>query len=126
MKGFSLLEILVALLILVIGLASVLGLYGAGTYSHRRAVNDAILTRMASQIFTDLESGQHPCSKTLENVADQTYAGFPGIYTYDLSFELRSGMEEKSRLVTLIIKWPKGGSVASEQFQIVLFFPDIP
>jgi len=123
-QGFSLLEVLVALMILVLGLATIFGLYGTATYSHRRAINDDTVTRMAAGILSDLESGQHPASSDLQNRSAQQYAGFPSIYTYDLTFETISTMSiGTSRMVTLTIKWPKGGKTSdSETFKTLLIF----
>jgi len=121
--GFSFLEILVALMILVFGLTAIFGLFGAATYSHRRSINDEIISRMATTIFSELESGQHPASLDLQNRNNQKHSQFPGIYTYDLTFSTIAGTEPTTRLVTVAIKWPKGGSTASETFQTLLIFP---
>lgn len=124
-EGFSLLEVLVALMILVFGLATIFGLYGAASYSHRRGLNDALITRMATAIFSELESGQHPASSDLQNRSAQTCPGFPSIYTYDLTLETVSGMSlSTGRMTTLTIKWPKGGkTIGSETFKTYLIFP---
>jgi prepilin-type N-terminal cleavage/methylation domain-containing protein len=123
-KGFSLLEVLVALMILVFGLATIFGLYGTATYSHRRSVNDDLTARMATAIFSELESGLHPASIDLQNRTAQQYPGVPAIYTYDLTFETIAGMSQStSRMVTLTIKWPKGGKTyGSEIFKTLLIF----
>ncbi|MFH1230722.1 MAG: prepilin-type N-terminal cleavage/methylation domain-containing protein [Planctomycetota bacterium] len=127
-EGFSLLEVLVALMILVFGLATIFGLYGTATYSHRRGVNDALITRMSAAILSELQSGQHLASLDLQNRSAQQYSGFPSIYTYDLAFETISGMSlSTSRIVTLTIKWPKGGKTSgSEIFKTLLIFPNQP
>jgi Tfp pilus assembly protein PilV len=117
--GFSFLEIMVALMILIFGLTSIFGLFGAATYSHRRSINDEMISRIATTIFSELESGQHPASLDLQNRTNQTHAQFPGIYTYDLSFVAVAGTEPTSRIVTLTVKWPKG----QETFQTLLIFP---
>ena len=121
--GFSFLEILVALMILVFGLTAIFGLFGAATYSHRRSINDEIISRMATTIFSELESGQHQASLDLQNRTNQTHSQFPGIYTYDLTFSTLAGTEPTTRLITITIKWPKGSSTASETFQTLLIFP---
>ena len=122
-NGFSFLEILVALMILVFGLTAIFGLFGTATYSHRRSINDEMISRMATTIFSELESGQHPASLDLQNRTNQTHSQFPGIYTYDLTLSTIAGTEPTTRLITLTIKWPKGRSTASETFQSLLIFP---
>ncbi|MBI5780021.1 MAG: hypothetical protein HZA49_11295 [Planctomycetes bacterium] len=119
-SGFSFLEILVALMILVFGLTTIFGLFGAATYSHRRSVNDETISRMATTIFSELESGQHPASVDLQDRADQTHSQFPGIYTYDLTFSTVTGTEPTSRVVTLAIKWGKN---QQETFRTLIIFP---
>lgn len=121
--GFSFLEILVALMILVFGLTTIFGLFGAATYSHRRSMNDEILSRMATTIFSELESGQHPASINLQNRTNQTHSQFPGIYTYDLTFSTVAGTEPTTRLVTLDIKYSKGRSTTLETFRALIIFP---
>ena len=121
--GFSFLEILVALMILVFGLTAIFGLFGAATYSHRRSINDETLSRMATTIFSELESGQHPASIDLLNLTDQTHSQFPSIYTYNLTFSTVDGTEPTTRLVTLDIKYSKGRSTILETFRTLIIFP---
>lgn len=118
-KGFSFLEVLVALMILVFGLTSIFGLFGAATYSHRRGINNELISRMATTILAEMESGQHPAAQDLQDLTDQRHSQFPAIYTYDLSFAIILDAEPSSQEVTLTIKWPKGREV----FRTILFFP---
>lgn len=123
-NGFSFLEILIALMILVIGLTSIFGLYGAATFSHRRGINDVLISRMATDILSELETGQHPASLDLQDRVNQQHPNYPAIYTYDITFEAVGGIvEPTSRIVTLTIKWPKGPTTASETFRTLLIFP---
>ena len=121
--GFSFLEILVALMILVFGLTAIFGLFGAATYSHRRSINDELISRMATTIFSELESGQHPAALDLQNRTNQSHPQFTGIYTYDLTFSTIAGTEPTTRLVTLDIKYSKGRSTMLETFRTLIIFP---
>ena len=121
--GFSFLEILVALMILVFGLTAIFGLFGAATYSHRRSINDELISRMATTIFSELESGQHPAALDLQNRTNQSHPQFTGIYTYDLTFSAIAGTEPTTRLVTLDIKYSKGRSTMLETFRTLIIFP---
>lgn len=54
--GFSLLEIIVALGIFMVGAASVFTLFAAGAGAHKRAIDRANAARAADSIFAELES----------------------------------------------------------------------
>ncbi|MDI6787457.1 MAG: hypothetical protein QME51_03725 [Planctomycetota bacterium] len=118
-EGFSFLEILVALMILVVGVTSIFGLFSTATYSHRRSLNDALVTRMTTTIFSELESGKHPSSVDFVDCFDQTHPQFPTNYTYDLLLERVINTEPSSRLVTLTIK----SNRLKETFITFLNFP---
>lgn len=55
-RGFSLLEIIVALGIFMVGAASVFALFAAGAGAHKRAVDRANAARAADSIFAELEA----------------------------------------------------------------------
>jgi len=53
--GFTVLEVLIAVAILGVGFAALLGLLGQGTYSHRSAVDTTQAAILASSVFSDIE-----------------------------------------------------------------------
>ena len=115
-KGFTLLEILVGLMILVMGLASVFGLFGMGARSYRRSVNDVNISEMAQTIFSELENDPNP---SLEDVNDQTHPKFPALYKYDLVFQEITDLPDRTILVILWIKINDGRG-GEEEFQMLL------
>ena len=116
LTGFTLLEILVGMMILTIGLASVFGLFGVGTRSYRRGLNDVNVSAMAMTILSDIENMENIPVDPLEN---QTHPNFPAIYKYDLTFLELPGYPDRTILATLRIKINEGKGGA-EEFQVVL------
>ncbi|MFH1226591.1 MAG: prepilin-type N-terminal cleavage/methylation domain-containing protein [Planctomycetota bacterium] len=114
--GFTLLEILVSLMILTIGLASVFGLFGAGARSYRRSIDDITASEMAQTIFTELNNREN---LNLENQSNQTHPNFPAIYKYDLMFQEISDLPDRVILVVLRIKKNEGLG-GGEEFQMLL------
>ncbi|MFA5794382.1 MAG: prepilin-type N-terminal cleavage/methylation domain-containing protein [Candidatus Brocadiia bacterium] len=115
-KGFTLLEILVSLMILSIGLASVFGLFGAGARSYRRSINDITVSQMAQTIFTELTNKE---DLRPEDLSNQVHPAFPAIYKYDLIFQEINDLPDKTILVILWIK-KNDGRDGEEEFQLLL------
>ena len=55
-RGFSLLELIVALGIFMVGAASVFSLFAVGAAAHRRAIDTSNAARAAASIFAELEA----------------------------------------------------------------------
>ncbi|MBI4713526.1 MAG: prepilin-type N-terminal cleavage/methylation domain-containing protein [Planctomycetes bacterium] len=122
-KGFTLLEILVALMILAIGLASVFALFGAGTSSYRRSVNDATVARMATTMLAEIETSLQnlpPGNIPLRDATNKTHPDFPSIYTYDLTLTPITDSANDSVFVTLTIKWKQPKGFGSEKFETII------
>lgn len=133
-SGFSLLEILVALGILAIGLASVFALFIAGTAAHRRAIDRHDISEVAEQCFADLEStiqarwalsrGEDPMEflsqLEREPPLDDVKRKWPD---FDLTLELLPVVGSSDEVVArLTVRWKNRGADRREVFeQIVLF-----
>lgn len=118
-NGFTLLEVLIALLILVFGLVSIFSLFGIGAQSHYRGVNDVIIASGAATILAEIRSefiSGHP----LQDVQDQTHPALPSNFKYDVAFQPLSDPVAGETLVTITIKWPSERGLESEKFQTVL------
>jgi Tfp pilus assembly protein PilV len=112
--GFTLLEILIALLILVVSLVSVFALFGAASASHRRAVASQNSAQLAYSVLAELEQVPNPGS--LPNMSGKTNPAFEG-YTYDVAFK-QVGLNEIEAVVT--IHWKRGGKDESEVYTTIL------
>lgn len=110
------LEILVAMMILVIGLASVFGLFGTGARSYRRSINDINVSQMAQTIFSGLENDPNP---RLEDATDQVHPKYPAMYKYDIMFQEIPDLPDRTILVIIWIKI-NDGKGGEEKFQMLL------
>jgi Tfp pilus assembly protein PilV len=112
--GFTLLEILISLLILIVALVSIFALFGAASASHRRAVSSQNAAQLAYVILAELE--QVPNPQTLNAIADGTHPDFDG-YTYDITFTPVGANEIQA---DVRIKWKRGGQDLGETFRTIL------
>lgn len=53
-RGFTVLEVLLAFVILLVGCVSVYALFGRGLISHKRAVNSSTVAQLAGSVFDDI------------------------------------------------------------------------
>lgn len=127
LSGFTLLEVMIALLILAIGLASVFSLFGTATRSLHQAVTDEMVTCYANTIFSELDSGTISWSIPPQNLSDQTHPDFPDYVKYDMEFTTLDVLNTtipdaglNAVLVALTVKWPRGPKYQSEKFQMLL------
>ncbi len=131
-RGFSLLEMIVALAILVVGTSSALALFAVAAASHKRAVDYAVAAQAAQSIFPEIEqrwtlirsrtkAGKvkdlpDPIPKPGES--EPTVPGYPQ-YAYRIEFS-RLDDEGDVVLAELTILWQRGGAAVSKKFRQVL------
>ncbi|MBI2922057.1 MAG: prepilin-type N-terminal cleavage/methylation domain-containing protein [Planctomycetes bacterium] len=112
--GFTLLEILISLMILILSLVSIFALFGAASASHRRAVASQNAAQLAWTVLAELE--QFPRPAQLPNLAGQKHPAFDG-YTYDVNFK-RFGPNEIEAEV--VVHWKRGGHDETETYRTIL------
>ncbi len=115
--GFTLVEILVALVILAFGLAAILTLFSQATRTHKRSVDATAVAALAQAVLADaqadLDAGAAP-----KPVQGQTFPGFSAEYRYDLEFTALGGPGYEVRVV---VKYGGTGAGArQETFETVL------
>jgi prepilin-type N-terminal cleavage/methylation domain-containing protein len=126
-SGFTLLEVVIALLILALGLASVFSLFGTASHSLYQATTDETLNAYAQTIFSELYSEAIPWSVSSGNLYNQAHSSFPSHITYDLEFTnfdaFNNQIEDIGKnavLVKLTFKLPRGAGYYKETFQTIL------
>lgn len=117
-RGFSLVEILIALAILAVGLVSVFALFGAATMTHRRGVDHTNVGLLSLAALAEAKEALTGDGAPVD-VTDQKVPGFPDGYSYDIEYEaIGDGRLEYKVLIT--VKWQRAGDPRTEVFETVL------
>ena len=142
--GFSLVELIVSLLILSLGTASVFALFAVGAASHRRAMDLSTAARAAETVFAELEASWTVAqeavrakarpkgrSKTKGAAVDLDYPsppdpgappwevpGYPA-YRYDVAFA-PVGERGDAALATVTVFWKRKDMDNQTQFKRIL------
>jgi prepilin-type N-terminal cleavage/methylation domain-containing protein len=116
-SGFTLLEVVLALIILSIGIVSIFSLFGVAAASHSRAMDHDRAARMAMMVMVDVR--QSFDEQTPENIAGAKHPSFPGSYTYDVEHTALDA-DGNEFLVVVTVKWNRGGRGFSEKFETVM------
>ena len=114
--GFSLLEILVAIIIFTIGLTSLLPLFTAGATSQKRSVDQTMISITAEQAVAEIQANL--TTTTPRDIKDAKITDYPN-YSYDATFQPLN-KEATAFTVDITIKWPEKGKTRSEPFSTVL------
>lgn len=126
--GFTLLECLAALMILMIGLVSVFSLFVAGAASHKRGVDQTTAGTFAQKVLTEVQAKFNDAyinrtaggrTKNRIDLKDQTDPAFPGLYKYDLTLQAFDARRD-AYAATLKVKWLEGGTEQSAVFETVV------
>ena len=125
-RGFTIVEILVALAVFVIGVVSILALFSIAMRAHKKGVDQTRAGIMANSLLDDLRQAIKDPEFPMENISDQTMDGFPTIYKYDVTFTPfedptpDDGVPAREVKVVITIKWPKAGVMEEASFETVL------
>ncbi len=122
--GFTLVEVLIALMVLAVGLTCVFALFAAATRSHKRAVDSARAALLARKVFAEKRALLYnPDPPT--GVNDLSDPDFPDLYTYDIQL-LPLSNDRDTFLMRVRVKWKVQGREESEIFEsMVSRKPDI-
>ena len=116
--GLTLLEIMVALAIMIIGIASVFALFAAATALHKRAVDQTNAALIAQKILSELD-----CRLTAgADIKELQKTGvalpeFPN-YTYDLRLTPVDKTQNEF-YVDLAVRWKTRGRVREQRFNTI-------
>ncbi len=118
-EGFTLLEVIVALGILTLGIASALGLFAAATAAQKRAIDQVNSAVIAEQAFADFESALSRGVEIDTLVKSPPFtsveASYPG-YTVRI-VELRASEEQEAFWLAIEVFWKFKGRESSERFE---------
>lgn len=116
--GFTLMEILVALMVLAIGTTGIFLLLSIGTQTHKRANDQAVVAAMAGTLLAELDQALALADPT--DLKDATHPSFPEGFKYDATFVKVGPAAARAYAVTVRIKWQRAGREESETFETVL------
>lgn len=117
--GFTLIEILVALFVMLIGLSSAFALFAAATAMHKRATDQSMAAIMADSVFSEVES-KLTSGVDISRIArlDAKFPKYEG-YRYDLTL-IPMDENEDEIYVRLAIRWSTQGKELSRVFSTIL------
>ncbi len=85
-KGFTLLEILLAMVIFLLGSVSLLSLFVLSVDLHKSAIEDQKISYMAQSILSELKGVDILYGVEIKNIQNKKSKNFPD-YTYDILFQ---------------------------------------
>lgn len=112
-RGFTLLEVMIAAVVLVGGMLSILGLFAVALAIHRANVDTQRVTEVRALVLPlaleealvlDPETGK----ALLQEVPPREVPGHPG-WTYALEFGEAGDPESGLEVATLVLRWRSGG-----------------
>jgi prepilin-type N-terminal cleavage/methylation domain-containing protein len=118
--GFTLLEVLIAMCVLLISIAAILPLFAVGTASHKRGMDQTIVSLLAPHITAKIQENlTAPDPKDLKD-AELQYHGLT--YRYDAQFAPFDGADpaRTAFIVRVTIRWKEGGQDRAEAFDTIL------
>lgn len=123
-KGFTLLEVVLALGILTVGVSVAISLFTAATASHRRAIDRVRAIEVSEEVFATLEGSIRDGATVTDLVNDPPYQvlmdRWPGV-----SVEVRYGTIPKDLyvdelLIEVHVRWVSRGVDTEEIFTQIL------
>jgi len=118
--GFTLLEVIISLAILVLGLSAILPLFAVGTASHRRGMDQTKISLIAPHIAARLQERLYELNPP--DLKDQEYAEFGRVYKYDVDFAPldRGDKDRMAFIVRVRVRWSENSATQSESFSTIL------
>ena len=123
-SGFSLLEVLIAMLVLSVGAASLLSLFAAAASTHRRAVDRTHAALVAERVLSEVRT-LYTGDSTPEEILGQLKKQLPedlGGYRYDVQLlhPQGEGWAKSELFARVTVRWRQSGTDRSENFQTIL------
>ena len=136
-EGFSLLEVLIAMVILTVGATSLIALFAAASRTHKRAIDRTRAALVAEGLFADVQARYHvgvdlkDLLKQIETIRPEQIDGYyweirlhqPGLEGSrrgDDFGEAAESWEESELVVRIAIRWGQGAQAREEVYSTVL------
>lgn len=116
-SGFTLMEILIALAIFIVGIAGIWGLYWAALQSHQRALDEQRIAWLAQSTMAELKATDLNLQYPLSNIIHAQSQIFPD-YNYDVMFQ---DMGHNAVLVELKIYYQRRGKIRTQTFYTIVY-----
>ncbi len=119
-RGFTLLEVLISLAVLVIGLASIIPLFAVGTRSARRGMDQTMVSLIAPHVTARIQERLYETNP--KDLKDQEYVQFGKTYRYDATFAPLDPADptRPAFLVKVLVHWSENAELHSEEFTTIL------
>ncbi len=117
--GFTLIEILIALMVLAVGLVGVFALFGLATATHRRGVDAQTVADLATTVFAEIE--REFAREEPQDFSNRKHPQFSQGFVYGAQFVQLGVAGGQTYLVRLTIGWQTRGKRHSETFERVMF-----
>ncbi|MBX3460584.1 MAG: prepilin-type N-terminal cleavage/methylation domain-containing protein [Planctomycetes bacterium] len=149
-KGFTLIEILMALTIMLVGVVGIYAVFAVGLVSHKRAVDHTAASNLAASLFDDIaanydvwyfDNDRNGVPDLAERDRNNNGIGdlydvdnngrplnpipFQRGYRYTIRYE-RNPAVPQELLVMVHIYWRQAGEERAEPFQRSIFIKDLP
>ncbi|HKS16833.1 MAG TPA: prepilin-type N-terminal cleavage/methylation domain-containing protein [Planctomycetota bacterium] len=118
--GFTLLEVIISLAILVLGLSAILPLFAVGATSHKRGIDQTMVSLIAPHITARLQERLYEVNPPA--LKDQEYADVGRSYKYDATFTPLD-LSDKDRMAFIVrvtVRWSENAALHSESFSTIL------
>ncbi|HNZ65775.1 MAG TPA: prepilin-type N-terminal cleavage/methylation domain-containing protein [Planctomycetota bacterium] len=115
-QGFTLIEVLIAMAIFLVGSAGLWGLIATSINTHREAIDEQKIAFLAESIVAELRGVDIVVGRDVKNIVNAKSKNYPD-YTYDVQF---TNMENNTVLVQLQIHCIRYGKKQSYDFKTVV------
>ena len=123
-SGFSLIEVLVAMLVLSLGAGSILSLFAAAAATHRRSVDRTHAALVAERVLSEVRSLYLPESEPTEILGElrKRLPAEIGGYTWEaMVFHPQGdGWSDSELFARVTVRWPDSSNERADSFQTIL------
>ena len=119
-RGFTLLEVIISLAILVLGLSAILPLLAVGTTSLKNGTDQTMVSLIAPHITARIQERLYELNPP--PLKDQEYVEVGRTYKYDATFTPldRDDQARMAFIVKVTVRWDENASQHSESFSTIL------